>query len=164
MTIDGVNFTGDGRNIDDTEHYAPAKHKIDPAQHSNFQQELERVRASMPEQQKQMHKGEEKKASETDDVSKEADGKGKTVEDEQLMKAARQFEALFIQQMLQGMRETVPESELIDGGMAEEIYEGMLDEAYAEKMAQSGGMGLADKIYEQFTSEYAGLSFEDRTH
>ncbi len=78
-------------------------------------------------------------------------------EDKELLNAARQFEAMFIQEMLKGMRATVPESDFLHGGFAEDVYEGMLDQEYADQMAETGGFGLADKIYDQLTSEYAGI-------
>ncbi|OWZ84616.1 rod-binding protein [Natranaerobius trueperi] len=80
--------------------------------------------------------------------------------DHKLKKAAKQFEAMFVSQMIESMRKTIPESDLLDGGFAEDTYEEMLDQAYSEKIADTKGLGLADKIYKQFTSEKAGLSPE----
>jgi flagellar protein FlgJ len=59
---------------------------------------------------------------------------------------SQQFESLFLDMVMKGMRKTVPESGLIDGGNAESIYEGMLDTEYAKMMSQSGGVGLAESI------------------
>lgn len=66
-----------------------------------------------------------------------------------LRKAAVQFEAVFVRQMLAAMRATVPESGLIDGGQAEDLFAGMLDGHLADVMASRTGSGLADAIYRQ---------------
>lgn len=61
-----------------------------------------------------------------------------------LKKACRDFEAVFLYQLLQRIRATVP------GGKksaSRGILEGMLDERLAEEMARAGGIGLADQLY-----------------
>ncbi|ACB86379.1 rod-binding protein [Natranaerobius thermophilus] len=80
------------------------------------------------------------------------DANAQEKESQELYQAAQKFEGMFIQEMMKSMRETIPESDLIDGGFAEDVFESKLDQHYSEKMAESGGFGLADKIYEQFTS------------
>ena len=70
-----------------------------------------------------------------------------TQEHEKLYEACQEFEALFIKQMLNAMRKTVTKTKLIDGGMAEEIFEDMLYDEYAKKMAKTAGFGLADMLY-----------------
>lgn len=67
----------------------------------------------------------------------------------ELYKVSLQFEAIFIKQMLSVMRNTVNKSGLIEGGMAEEIFEDMLYDEYAKKMAESRQLGIADIIYQQ---------------
>jgi Rod binding domain-containing protein len=67
----------------------------------------------------------------------------------ELYKVSLQFEAIFIKQMLNVMRQSVDKSGLIDGGMAEDIFEDMLYDEYAKKMAESRQLGIADIIYEQ---------------
>ncbi len=69
-----------------------------------------------------------------------------------LYEVSQEFEAIFIKQMLNVMRETVNKSGLIDGGMAEEIFEDMLYDEYALKMSQTAGFGLADSIYKQLSA------------
>jgi Rod binding domain-containing protein len=66
-----------------------------------------------------------------------------------LYKVSQEFEAIFIKQMLNVMRKSVSKTGLMDGGMAEEIFEDMLYDEYAQKMAQSGSFGIADMIYRQ---------------
>lgn len=61
--------------------------------------------------------------------------------------AAEQFEALFIQMMLKSMRDTVPESGLMES-QATDLYQSMLDQQWSQVMA-SRGIGLADKLVAQ---------------
>lgn len=64
-----------------------------------------------------------------------------------LAKACADFEAIFVQQLFKTMRASVPESKLLDGGRAEELYTSMLDQQVAEQMAQGqGSTGLANQM------------------
>ena len=75
--------------------------------------------------------------------------------DEGLYNVCVEFESLFIKQMLDAMRKTVSKSGLIDGGMAEEIFEDFLYDEYAMKMAQTARFGLADTLYNQLSRNRA---------
>lgn len=70
-------------------------------------------------------------------------------EDKDLKEAAKQFEALFIYQMFQKMRETVVKGGLFEESMGEKIFQGMLDQEVSLKAAESSSLGLAQIIYEQ---------------
>jgi Rod binding domain-containing protein len=72
-----------------------------------------------------------------------------------LYRVSQEFEAIFIKQMLNVMRKSVSKTGLMDGGMAEEIFEDMLYDEYAQKMAESGSFGIADMIYRQLTPNEA---------
>jgi hypothetical protein len=54
------------------------------------------------------------------------------------------------QSMLQAMRKTVGKNPIIDGGRAEEIFRGQLDQILAQRMAERSGASFSDKLYEQF--------------
>jgi peptidoglycan hydrolase FlgJ len=72
----------------------------------------------------------------------------------ELFKACQDFEAIFIKQMLDVMRKTVhKQDDLLNGGMSQDIYEGMLYDEYAKKMAETGQFGLSDMIYKQLASK-----------
>ena len=66
-----------------------------------------------------------------------------------LQEASKQFESLMLHFMIREMRATVPESVLFPRSMAEDIFNGMLDETIAGEMAQNGGIGLSRMIFEQ---------------
>lgn len=74
---------------------------------------------------------------------------GKAGNDRELKAACEQFEAVFIKQMLSAMRRSVEKSGLLEGGMAEDIFEDWLYDEYAQKMAQTGNFGLAESIFKQ---------------
>ena len=61
---------------------------------------------------------------------------------------ARQFEGLFIQMMLKSMRAAMP----VEGGFDSQqvrFFQGMFDQQIALNLAGTGGMGLADVLYQQ---------------
>ena len=66
-----------------------------------------------------------------------------------LKQVARDFEAVFLQQMLKAMRETVPEGGLIDMGRSEEMFTGLLDEHIANVAADRSERGIGAALYRQ---------------
>ena len=66
-----------------------------------------------------------------------------------IKKLANEFESVFLEQMLKGMRSTVQKGGLVDGGNAEEVYTSMLDSEYSKIMAGQRGSGIADMIERQ---------------
>jgi flagellar protein FlgJ len=71
----------------------------------------------------------------------------------QLYKACLDFEAIFIKQMLNVMRKSVQKEGLLDGGLSEDIFEDMLYDEYAQKMAQTAQFGLAENMYLQINHQ-----------
>jgi len=67
----------------------------------------------------------------------------------QLKKACSEFEAIFLSQLTRAMRKTVPESGLLDSGLAGDIYRDMLDVEIAAQMARRGGVGIGETLYKQ---------------
>ncbi len=56
-------------------------------------------------------------------------------------RAAGQFEALFMQQLLKSMRDSIPKSGLMEGS-GHEVYVGMLDQQFAQALSgRPGGLG-----------------------
>ncbi len=72
--------------------------------------------------------------------------------DEKLFEACQDFEAIFIKQMLNSMKSTVNKTGLVDGGFAEEMYDDMLYDEYADKMAKTAGFGIAESLYRQLSN------------
>jgi flagellar protein FlgJ len=68
----------------------------------------------------------------------------------QLARASREFEAYFIQELLQEMRKSIPKSS--QPGFGSAIYESMIDQALAQKMSEGPGIGLASQLIEKLQS------------
>jgi len=68
-----------------------------------------------------------------------------------LGEVARQFETIFLKMMLKSMRDTVPESELIDGKKTR-LFQSMYDDQISLDLSKRGNLGLADMIVQQLGS------------
>ncbi len=66
-----------------------------------------------------------------------------------LKKAISDFEAIFINQMLKAMRNTINKSGLIDGGNSEKIYTSLIDSEVSKFIASGTGIGLYDVLSKQ---------------
>ena len=62
---------------------------------------------------------------------------------------AREFEAVFINQMLSIMFEGLEPDAVFGGGKTEEIFQSFLVEEYSKTISQSGGIGIAETITKQ---------------
>jgi flagellar protein FlgJ len=67
----------------------------------------------------------------------------------QLRKACSELESLFIAYLLKEMRTTIPKSDFINGGRAEEIYTSILDSEMARELSAKGGIGLSSILLDQ---------------
>ncbi|NBX83119.1 hypothetical protein EBQ90_08535 [bacterium] len=72
----------------------------------------------------------------------------KPQENPEVRKVAKQFEAIFINQMIGAMRKTVPSGGLIPESNAERTFKAMLDSENAQRMADSEQLGLSQIVYE----------------
>ena len=72
-----------------------------------------------------------------------------------LRKAAEQFEAHFIHQMIKTMREASASNEDGDlmGSNVTKTYEAMFDQEIAQEMAKKGGIGLSKMMVESFARQ-----------
>ena len=61
-------------------------------------------------------------------------------------KAAMQFEAMLVHEMLQSMWKTVPKGELLSGSDEESTFRDMMNEAVANSISQGKGIGIKDVI------------------
>lgn len=65
---------------------------------------------------------------------------------EEAGKAAKDFEAMFVSQMLAPMWQGLETDGMFDGGSAEETFRGMMINEYGTNIAQAGGFGIADAV------------------
>ena len=87
-----------------------------------------------------------------EDPSKFAGTKGsQNATEESLKKAACDFEAVFVKQLLDIMDSTVQKSEFMRGGQAENIFKSMMNEEISKEIASSpsSSFGLAEQVYKQ---------------
>jgi Rod binding domain-containing protein len=63
-----------------------------------------------------------------------------------MRKAAEGLEAIFTSEMMKAMRGTVQKSEFSLKNSGSEVYEGMLDQEYAETSARQNAIGLSGQI------------------
>ncbi len=81
--------------------------------------------------------------------------------DQKLRQACEDFESIFVDFMLQQMRQTVPQNELFGGGKAEQLYTSMMDSELAKSISHQRGLGLADQMYRQLMATSAGKGIKD---
>lgn len=63
-----------------------------------------------------------------------------------LEKAASDFEALLLHQMLKSMWQTVPEPEMLGTGQESQMYRDLFNEALSESISQGQGIGIKEVI------------------
>jgi len=72
--------------------------------------------------------------------------RNKSMNNEQIEKTAKDFESLFVSQMLEQMFGDSVGSELFGDEETSEVYKGMMMEEYGKQIANSGGIGIADYV------------------
>ena len=73
----------------------------------------------------------------------------------ELKKAAQEFEAVFIRQLLKVMRETIEESSSEGSGLGKGVYTELFDQEIAISMSQRGALGIGDIIYRSLVENEA---------
>lgn len=77
-----------------------------------------------------------------------------------LRSVAKEFESVFLLQLVTAMRKTVGDGGLVEKGNAERVFEGMLDEEWSRRLAgRHGPSGLSEILYRQL-SRQLGLDKE----
>ncbi len=61
-------------------------------------------------------------------------------------RVAESFEALFVAQMVRGLREALTEGSTEGAGFGREVYQSWFDQAVAEAVARAGGLGLKEQL------------------
>lgn len=60
--------------------------------------------------------------------------------------AAKDFEAVFLSEMMSHMFEGLGTDPVFGGGQGEDMFKGMLVQEYAKKMATGHGIGISDQL------------------
>ena len=82
-------------------------------------------------------------------LTRAAGGKLGEAEAKRIHKMAEDFEAVFLEQMLSPMFESLETDGLFGGGSGERMYRSLLVGEYGKALARSGGVGIADAVTRQ---------------
>ena len=93
------------------------------------------------------------KALEDAKVSVDASAISAGEESKRLREACEGFEAMFLDIMFKEMRNTVPENTLFGESHGEKIWHQMLDTELMQNVAKSGGVGIADMMYDNLIDQ-----------
>ena len=67
----------------------------------------------------------------------------------ELMDACKDFETLFVKQMLDSMRKTVHKTEKSEDNAGNKYFEDMLYDSYAKNITETANLGIAKMMYQQ---------------
>lgn len=91
------------------------------------------------------------------DTDKKISTVGNGSSDDEIMAAAKEFEAYMIEQIYKGMEKTVMRAE--EKSQYEEYFGDMLVQEYAKNASNQGTFGLAERLYESMKNQYSnGIS------
>ena len=81
-------------------------------------------------------------------------GQTKEAMREGLRAASKEFEAIFVYQVISAMRQTIGENTMMPKSNGEKIFEGMLDEEWSKRLAGGNGpCGLTEILYRQLSRQ-----------
>ncbi len=75
--------------------------------------------------------------------------KQKEKDEKELLKSCQELESVFLNQILNAMRATIPKSDLMGNSFATDVWESMLYEEYSKQMSKSQTTGLAEILFKQ---------------
>ena len=73
----------------------------------------------------------------------------KKIDEKKLKQAGEDFEALFLNQLLQSLRRTVIKSRIMGDAPGKEVYQSLFDRELSKKMAHQGGLGLGKLLVQK---------------
>ncbi|HHW60966.1 MAG TPA: hypothetical protein GX404_03575 [Syntrophomonadaceae bacterium] len=77
----------------------------------------------------------------------------KNQDKEKLMEACLDLESVFINQVFDNMRKTIPEGGLWEKSFAMSTYESMLFEEYSNQISRTSSIGIAELLYKQLARD-----------
>jgi Rod binding domain-containing protein len=80
---------------------------------------------------------------------------------EQIDSTAREFEAMFLTEMIRPIYDGIEVDPVFGGGKTEEIFRGFMLEEYGKMMAATGQLGIADSVREQMIAMQSGINPEN---
>lgn len=92
------------------------------------------------------------------------DGAGVRSEKQDLLSACRDFEAIFLAQLMAQMRRTVPKGGILPHGTAESIFQAQLDAQICRNISRKGSLGLAELLYRSLSQQSLHSSVCSKVH
>lgn len=77
-----------------------------------------------------------------------------STDDEQMLEACKGFESYFVQQMIEQAKKALVGKDEEEEGEYMQYFGDMLNEQYANAIVESGGIGLAQQLYESMKNTY----------
>ncbi|OUS11457.1 hypothetical protein A9Q97_07220 [Rhodospirillales bacterium 47_12_T64] len=69
--------------------------------------------------------------------------------EEAAMATAKDFEAVFISQMLSPIFESLPTDGPMGGGQGERMFRSLMVQEYGKTLSESGGIGISNAVYRE---------------
>jgi flagellar protein FlgJ len=80
---------------------------------------------------------------------------------EKLKESCQEFEAVFLNIVFKEMKDTVPQSQLVEQSNAREIFQSMLDDEMMNKVSKGYGIGISDQLYDAMSKKIDNLYEKD---
>ena len=75
---------------------------------------------------------------------------------EEMLEACKEFEQYFIEQVLKEVKKTIPEDSLLGDNEYMNMFEDQMFQSVAEKITESGELGLAQQLYDSMVAQAGG--------
>ncbi len=92
------------------------------------------------------------------------DGAEVNSKDKDLLSACRDFEAIFLAQLMAQMRKTVPKGGILPHDTAESIFQAQLDAQICRNISRKGSLGLAALLYRSISQQPIRNSIRSKAH
>lgn len=76
-------------------------------------------------------------------------GNDDEMKEAELRNACEEFEAIILEKLLSGMRESIPEGGLYEDSHAKDMFQSMHDKSLSRELAHSKGTGLGEMLFNQ---------------
>ena len=75
---------------------------------------------------------------------------------EEMLEACKEFEQYFIEQVLKEVKKTIPKDSLLGDNEYMNMFEDQMYQSVAEKITESGELGLAQQLYDSMVAQAGG--------
>ncbi len=71
--------------------------------------------------------------------------------DEEILEVSQEFESIFVGMMFKQMKDSINRSDLLDGGLGQDIFEDMYYDELAKEAAETEQFDISDAVYRQLS-------------